>query len=386
MRDPYELLFFPAGNGYIVSVPPPPESYAHHMIKSDQNQPATTSETIAPDQSNQSTAYENKNVCYQHYKGRCTNDNCDLIHYLRLPKEKELCRFYGRDGQCVNQQSCLFMHSEFPCKFYHLGITHPIDETEQSCAFSHGDAIDDEDLAKAVIVEALRTKVLGDHSNFHRLQQMFDLRKMELVKKCDGDSIDVTNSEDVETTAEVEIPVSMVETEGEEILESDSLETILNQKQMDALAQNDIKTLAQIVVLSIEQQRAYGLSIDQIHSIHLKAIQKGELSSIKTTPAPPEPVVDSVTVTSRLLCDESNSSMKSCDEEPEFLGFATSSLVSPVRKDEPVEKVLPDVIDIGSSVVAEEPSSQTNAVTYPHPDFFSSDDEEDALVINDDIE
>lgn len=46
----------------------------------------------------------------------------------------ELCKFYLNDC-CAKGDKCLYMHSDFPCKFYHTG--QPCLEGD-NCKFAHG--------------------------------------------------------------------------------------------------------------------------------------------------------------------------------------------------------------------------------------------------------
>ena len=51
----------------------------------------------------------------------------------------ELCKFYLNDC-CAKGDKCLYMHSDFPCKFYHTG---QICLEGDNCKFAHGPALSD---------------------------------------------------------------------------------------------------------------------------------------------------------------------------------------------------------------------------------------------------
>lgn len=46
----------------------------------------------------------------------------------------ELCKFYLMDC-CAKGENCSYMHSEFPCKFYHTGLAC---SEGKDCKFAHG--------------------------------------------------------------------------------------------------------------------------------------------------------------------------------------------------------------------------------------------------------
>lgn len=57
----------------------------------------------------------------------------------------ELCKFYLMDC-CSKDDRCTFMHSEFPCKYYHTGMKC---YSGQNCRFSHAKL--DEDQKKILL-------------------------------------------------------------------------------------------------------------------------------------------------------------------------------------------------------------------------------------------
>jgi hypothetical protein len=59
---------------------------------------------------------------------------CPYSHDALPPRKMELCKFYLMDC-CAKKDKCLYMHSDFPCKFYHTGLKCFAGER---CKFSHG--------------------------------------------------------------------------------------------------------------------------------------------------------------------------------------------------------------------------------------------------------
>lgn len=59
---------------------------------------------------------------------------CPYSHDAGGPVKHELCKFYMMD-RCAKGDKCLYMHSSFPCKFYHTGLPCYAGE---NCKFDHG--------------------------------------------------------------------------------------------------------------------------------------------------------------------------------------------------------------------------------------------------------
>ncbi|XP_019300717.1 zinc finger CCCH domain-containing protein 8 isoform X4 [Panthera pardus] len=47
-------------------------------------------------------------------------DQCKFDHDAEIEKKKEMCKFYVQ-GYCTRGENCLYLHNEYPCKFYHTG-------------------------------------------------------------------------------------------------------------------------------------------------------------------------------------------------------------------------------------------------------------------------
>nr|KAF6430543.1 zinc finger CCCH-type containing 8 [Molossus molossus] len=60
-------------------------------------------------------------------------DECKFDHDAEIEKKKEMCKFYVQ-GYCTRGENCLFLHNEYPCKFYHTGTKCYQGEY---CKFSH---------------------------------------------------------------------------------------------------------------------------------------------------------------------------------------------------------------------------------------------------------
>ncbi|OTF82904.1 hypothetical protein BLA29_003865 [Euroglyphus maynei] len=72
-----------------------------------------------------------KTPCRFYVEGKChKGSDCLYSHNVPIPKRKELCKFYLQG----KSDDCLFMHSEFPCKFFH---TNTKCYAGENCRFSH---------------------------------------------------------------------------------------------------------------------------------------------------------------------------------------------------------------------------------------------------------
>lgn len=66
-------------------------------------------------------------------------DECPYSHDALPPLKMELCKFYLMEC-CAKRDKCLYMHSEFPCKFYHTGLKC---YAKDDCKFAHGKPLND---------------------------------------------------------------------------------------------------------------------------------------------------------------------------------------------------------------------------------------------------
>lgn len=77
----------------------------------------------------------------------------------------ELCKFYQMEC-CAKGDKCLYMHSEFPCKFYHTGLPCPAGD---NCKFAHGRPLSDS--LKQILFKHIETaprEILGGFPRLNR--------------------------------------------------------------------------------------------------------------------------------------------------------------------------------------------------------------------------
>nr|CAI5862596.1 unnamed protein product [Callosobruchus analis] len=81
----------------------------------------------------------NEKVCVFYLQGKCLKNDCPYSHEAVPPMKLELCKFYLMDC-CAKGDKCSYMHSEFPCKFYHTGLNC---SQGDNCKFAHGKPLSD---------------------------------------------------------------------------------------------------------------------------------------------------------------------------------------------------------------------------------------------------
>ncbi|XP_017852430.1 protein suppressor of sable [Drosophila busckii] len=81
------------------------------------------------------------------------------------PRKLELCKFYLKDC-CAKREKCSYMHKEFPCKYYYLGMEcYAGDE----CLFHHGEPLSEQ--LRNILLKHMETapkEILGDFKRIAR--------------------------------------------------------------------------------------------------------------------------------------------------------------------------------------------------------------------------
>lgn len=119
----------------------------------------------------------------------------DDRHEKRGPRKLELCKFYLMEC-CAKRDKCLYLHGDFPCKFYYLGMKN---HDQDNCKFSHGKPLTDQ--MRNILLKHLETapkEILGD---FPRLKteaamNMLNLQHQKLLKEFGMEApIVITNAQ-----------------------------------------------------------------------------------------------------------------------------------------------------------------------------------------------
>ncbi|CAO1358118.1 unnamed protein product [Diamesa hyperborea] len=97
--------------------------------------------------------------------GNCPEgDSCTRVHEVRAPKKMELCKFYLMEC-CAKREKCSYMHGDFPCKYYYLGLKC----MNKDCKFNHGKPLTEN--LKMILLKHLDTapkEILGDFPRIGR--------------------------------------------------------------------------------------------------------------------------------------------------------------------------------------------------------------------------
>lgn len=130
-------------------------------------------------------------ICCRKYHGPCMDAMCKRSHEFRTPRKLELCKFF-LTGQCVKSRNCTYMHTEFPCKYYYLGISHDT----ANCMFAHGGPLEPA-LQGALLkhIERAPKQILGDfpkvyQSNAGKMMRAQHEKLVEEFSKSGADSAD----------------------------------------------------------------------------------------------------------------------------------------------------------------------------------------------------
>nr|CAD7456438.1 unnamed protein product [Timema tahoe] len=147
-------------------------------------------------------------VCIFFMQGKCQKgDDCPYSHDAHPPRKMELCKFYLMDC-CAKKDKCLYLHNDFPCKFFHTGLTC---FSGERCKFSHGPL---GDAMKSVLLkvrtpwdpqhlETAPKEILGD---FPRLSRE-GAAAMLHSRKNRGKGGSGGNSAKIPSLFEIEIPI-----------------------------------------------------------------------------------------------------------------------------------------------------------------------------------
>ncbi|CAF1331049.1 unnamed protein product [Adineta ricciae] len=83
-------------------------------------------------------------LCKFYIENRCMKGNdCNFSHDYKPQKKMEVCKYYVQNkGYCQKNDSCPYLHGEFPCKFYHTG--QKVCMQGERCKFSHDPIMNDD--------------------------------------------------------------------------------------------------------------------------------------------------------------------------------------------------------------------------------------------------
>lgn len=89
----------------------------------------------------------------------------DSMEHRNEPRKLELCKFYLMEC-CAKKDKCSYMHADFPCKYYYLGMDCV---QKEECKFSHGQPLSEE--LRNILLKHLETAPKEILGNFKRLSR-----------------------------------------------------------------------------------------------------------------------------------------------------------------------------------------------------------------------
>ncbi|XP_055857785.1 protein suppressor of sable isoform X2 [Episyrphus balteatus] len=115
------------------------------------------------------------------------------------PRKLELCKFYLMEC-CAKKDKCSYMHSDFPCKYYYLGMECVY---RAACKFSHGKPLSDQ--LRNVLLKHLETAPKEILGTFRRISRENALNLMMAThdKICQEHGVENTMTPPTATTQSV---------------------------------------------------------------------------------------------------------------------------------------------------------------------------------------
>lgn len=202
-------------------------------------------------------------------------DDDDGYQAAETEPQKKLCRFYFLD-RCTKADSCSFMHSEFPCKFYYFGYEC---KDGSNCKLRHGAALDDN--MKDVLWDHVTTAPANLLQRFPcfpniLLKKNFDERHHELILMEQEGLLDenkppvtkdISSPSSSTLLSEVIKTASQVKMSGGAFSELGELVDVLAPEQIAALVGIGVEKLEQLFGLGASALLELGFDFDTLIKI-----------------------------------------------------------------------------------------------------------------------
>ncbi|XP_034254437.1 zinc finger CCCH domain-containing protein 13 isoform X3 [Thrips palmi] len=107
-------------------------------------------------------------ICEYFMQGKCPKDadECPYSHDATPRRKMELCKFYNMNC-CAKREKCLYMHKDFPCKYFHTGRRC---NSGDKCKFSHDSLTDMTRIVLLKHIELAPKEILGEFRRLTREQ------------------------------------------------------------------------------------------------------------------------------------------------------------------------------------------------------------------------
>lgn len=198
---------------------------------------------------NESNEIESSPFCLEHLTDQCNRSVCNKWHQMRNPRIFGVCKFYITDS-CSKGSFCEFMHSDFPCRYYHLNINHD----EQKCRFKHGGPLKggiNRYFTKHIehwVKQLTKDKPHEYEKALEEYLTKFEEQQIHLEQECKDENI-------------------LMSEVNEECDKEFALERVLARNQIDMLSEKGFRTAAEVNSIPVDELLSFGLTIDQIYEI-----------------------------------------------------------------------------------------------------------------------
>lgn len=308
-------------------------------------------------------------LCLDHLNGRCKAAACDKYHQLRNPRLFGVCKYYVI-GCCRAGDSCPYMHEEFPCRYYYLGMPHPKSTETGECGFKHGGPLPPQlgRYFKKQLEDWVKKLCAKEPQQFHSMLTKY-------TDKFDDKHAQLEQEYGVKDSSSVPISTSS---------EQFSLEHILSVDQIRALAERNVTNATQVNQIPVDELVDCGLTMDQIYKITINTCEGAENNQT--------PIEQDVIASSSHSLSNSplsfNDSPSSIETDISFEGFCDTELTEAVGELQS-KKVIAD--EEKSSLLIVNECSQPKIDDIENNKADSSDDSNDSdddfnLTIDEDVE
>lgn len=189
-----------------------------------------------------------------------------------------LCKFHVL-GCCSKKHQCHFMHSDFPCKHYYLGLK---GHDKSRCKLSHGKPLSNH--LRSILLRHLQTAsrdLLGDFPRYttEKLVRKLDRQHKKLKLKYSGfvspdshnslsESENISFSRSASTAADINDIMKL-------------FSEVLRDDQVALLMLNGIDNIDKFSRLTMGQLSNFCISVKQVHKILQKPLVNMDASNVR---------------------------------------------------------------------------------------------------------
>lgn len=210
---------------------------------------------------------ESNLFCVHHLTGKCHKITCKRVHQMREPRLFGVCKFFLTKS-CMKGESCEFMHSEFPCRYYYLDLEHPKCSNEIECQFNHGGPLNKE-----------MNRYFKKHIEFWvkditlAKPDEFEMKLDDFIERFDLKQIKLEEEHKHDKNETIIIPKH-----------SDKFkwESCLDGNQLKILESNGIDSIEKINSTSVDELLKCGLKMDQIYKITVNTCDRSRSPAHET--------------------------------------------------------------------------------------------------------